>query len=57
LAEGHAPIAGGDEYAISVAASPAAGQSAHRRSANPNRRRDRTHRRSWFATARKGARR
>jgi hypothetical protein len=29
----------GDEYAISVAANPAADQSAHRRSADPNRRR------------------
>jgi hypothetical protein len=33
--------AGGDEYAISVAANPLVEQSAHRRSANPNRRRHR----------------
>src|SRR5882672_8147833 len=33
------PIAGGDEYAISVAANPDAEQSTHRGLANPNRRR------------------
>jgi len=49
--------AGGDEYAISVAANPAAEQSAHRRSANPQppAASSGTHWRSWFSTVRNGS--